>query len=199
MGKKHLKKTKLIFSIICIIALTVFVIFVLVHESKADEVAAKNFLTQYYTAADNTENVYNIFCGIHDSASTDQAELDVEIDNMLLCSYGTCVSCDTLRTLMADRVLLAPDELSARTGVSVTCLNVLINEKTDTSQEENDFTYSADVYIENDHGNCTQIVLEGVVRLEKVDNTWKVTGFYPDENIGTIQLQLKRPVAPQSS
>ena len=199
MGKKNKKKFKLIFSIICIIALSVFVVFILIYESKADEAVAKTFLTQYYTAADDSENIYKLIYAIDDNALKAQVTSEEEIDNVLQRAYGTCVSYDTLRLLMTDRILLASDELATRAGVSVTCMDVVLNEKTDSSKKEKDYSYSADVYIENTWGNCTHIILEGVVQLQKEDSAWKVTDFYPEENIRKIQLQLKRPEGSRST
>ena len=199
MDKKNGKRTKLIFSIMCIIALIGFVVFILVKESNADEAAAKTFLTQYYTSADDSENIYKLLYAIDDNALKAQVKSEEEINNVLQQAYGTCVSHDTLRTLMADRILLASDELATRAGVSVTCMDVVLNEKTDSSNKEKDYNYSADVYIENAWGNCTHIILEGAVQLQKEDSAWKVTDFYPEENIRKIQLQLKRPEEAQST
>ncbi len=188
----YVEKTKIIFAIAAGLALIAFSVYMLSRDDGADRLAAETFINQYYTVNEEEDNLYTTLMDIYWDDSGTQIQADA-ISAVIEDTYGELMTFDAMQSLMADRSLYAPDELAASADLTITCTDVTLTEKSDTSQEDNDYDYSASVYVENAYGNFTEVVLEGVIQLSKEDDSWKITGFYPNDDFRTMPLELKRP------
>lgn len=169
--------------ILILLVLIAGALFFLLRDDKADQLIAEEFLTEYYTAAQNEENVFNKMAEIRSTYKLDQAQFVIETDNMLNEVYGSFLTIDEMQRLVANRTLTAPDQLAQESDLTLACQDVVLTSKTDTKQERHDYDFAVTVHIENVSGEFTDITIEGIIVIEEIDDAWKVSDFYPMSDI----------------
>lgn len=190
---KQKNKRGLVAIILLLIVLIAVALFFLLRDDKADQLIAEEFLTQYYTASQDEENVFNKMSEIRSAYALDPVQFETETENILKEEYGSLLTINEMERLVASRTLTAADQLAEESELTLVCQEVILTKKVDTKQEDHDYDFTVSVHIENASGDFTDITLEGIIVLEKSDDSWKVSNFYPMQDIRTISLKFRSP------
>ena len=190
---KRKNKRGIVAIILILLVLIVVALFFLLRDDKADQLIAEEFLTQYYTAAQDEENVFNKMSEIRSAYALDPAQFEIETENMLNEAYGSLLTIDEMQRLVANRKLTAPDQLAEESELSLSCQEIVLTKKTDMKQEKHYYDFMVTVHIENASEDFTDLTIEGIIVLEETDDVWKVSDFYPMQDIRTILLKFRSP------